>query len=224
LLAIGCGGSEDEKETSYIESKPSFFELKRGDVTKNSWIKRPQNLQMIHETFKKFGYKNLLTKETLSAKPFLFEGIYINKTGYNLLDSLQLTYTQPYIKEKYYREFWSRRRSEKNDKIVFEIIKEINFAVKNNANSEIIAKKSNPQLVNDTLINLLRIGYSNQKITKHIAIQNFETLKRFGFHQSAFNLLDGVSYYSLNRDSLVKTLKASDTKQNFVPWIERSSP
>ena len=67
--------------------------------------------------------------------------------------------------------------------------------------------------VNDTLRQLLEIEFRYDSLTNKLAIQDFETLKRFGFHQSAYNLLfETYKYQDLqwNTDSLVRTLKQSN--------------
>jgi len=164
---------------------------------------------------------NLITDNMLFDNPLIIQGIYINKQASHLLDSLELTYNLPDIKDKYYREFWQRRKSEKNDSVVYIIIKDINFAIKNKIGSAGLSLNSNPKLVNDTLVNLLEIEFRTDSLTEQQARQDFETLRRLGFHQSAYNLLyETYKYQDLkwNRDSLVKTLKQSD--KFIYPWFQ----
>ena len=164
---------------------------------------------------------NLITDNLLFDNPLIIQDIYINKQASHLLDSLELTYNQLDIKDKYYREFWQRRKVEKNDSAVYIIIKEINFAIKNKMGSGVLSLNTNPKLVNDTLANLLQIEYRTDSLTLDLAQQDFETLRLLGFHQSAYNLLfETYKYQDLNwnRDSLVKTLNQSD--KYICPWFQ----
>lgn len=219
LLMISCNSrsttTRDRKY--YIESKPSFFELRHGDWLTNKWIRKPENLLAIHETFKKFGYTKLIPNRLLYESPFIIQNIYINQSGGQLLDSLEITYNQTDIKGKYFREFWQRRKAEKNDSIVYVIIKDINFTIKTGLTSH----KANSALVNDTLMQLLKIDYKTDDLTEQLARQDFEALRQLGFHQSAYNILfETYRYQDLkwNRDSLEKTLKQSD--KFTYPWFQ----
>ena len=84
-----------------------------------------------------------------------------------------------------------------------------------------LSLKVNPKILNDTLVNLLIIEFRRDSLTEHIATQNFATLKRLGFHQSAYNLLfETYKYHDLkwNKDSLSKTLRQS---YKFIyPWFQ----
>jgi hypothetical protein len=164
---------------------------------------------------------NLITDNLLFDNPLIIQGIYINKQASHLLDSLELTYNLPDITEKYYREFWQRRKAEKNDSVVYRIIKDINFSIKNKMGSGGLSLNANPKLVNDTLVNLLEIEFRTDSLTEQLATKDFDTLRRLGFHQSAYNLLfEKYKYQELkwDRDSLVWTLKQSDKFVN--PWFQ----
>ena len=130
LLLTGCTESTIDERKNYVESEPTFFELRNGEWLKNKWIRKPENLLAIHETFKKVGYVNLISDNLIFDNPVLIQDIYINKQGSHLLDSLELSYKDLNIKDKYFREFWQRRKAEKNDSVVYIIIKDINFSVK----------------------------------------------------------------------------------------------
>jgi hypothetical protein len=221
LLLASCNYSTTDRRKNYIESKPTFYELRHEDWLTNNWIRNPENLLTIHETFKKVGYMNLITDNLLFNNPLVIQDIYINKKGINLLDSLELTYNQPDIKDKYYREFWQRRKRENNDSVVYMIIKDINYALKNKMGSAGISLNANPELVNDTLYNLLKIEFRTDSLSLEIARQDFETLRQLGFHQSAYNLLfENYKYQKINwdRDSLARTLNQSNIF--MYPWFQ----
>ena len=48
---------EKSESEFYAENKTSFFDLRNSDWTKNTWIRKPENLRTIHESFKKLGYE-----------------------------------------------------------------------------------------------------------------------------------------------------------------------
>jgi hypothetical protein len=215
-IAFGCNSPEKKTIDTFIEAQPSFYDLRNGDPTKNSWIRNPQNLLMVHETFKKIGYRNLIDMNLLNENPFIAQGVYINRPLRQIIDSLEITYRLDNIQEKYYREFWQRRKAEHNDSIVYVIVKEVKASFKN-----MVAPAFNNDLVNDTLYNLAFIEYRGDTLNSTIATDNFLRLKNFGFHQSAYNLLYETSEYEnvkWNRDSLKSKLTRSD---NFIfPWFQ----
>jgi hypothetical protein len=220
LLFSGCNNSTTKNTNNYIESEPSFFKLRNGDWLTNKWIRNPKNLLTIHETFKKIGYNNLIG-QLLSDEPVIIQDIYINKTGYKLIDSLVLTYKDRNKGTKYYKEFWARREKEKNDSAVFIIVSDIQYSYKTKMTSGTLQLQANNSKLNDTLKNLLEIEYRYDTLTSELARQDFETLKRLGFHQSAYNLLyESYKYQDIkwNRDSLVKTLKLSN--KFIYPWFQ----
>ena len=202
------------KESNYIETQVSFFNLAHGDWLSNQWIRQPENLRTINETFKKIGYLNLLSNCYLGTNEFIIRDIYIKQNFYNLFDSLEITYSLDTIESKYFSEFWERRRQERNDSIVFEIVRDINLIEK----QETITYNSS--CVNDTLFNLLNIQFRPDTLTDNLANQDFEVLKHLGFHESAYNLLfERAEYYDIkwNRDSLLLSL---DTASNYLgAWI-----
>ena len=214
ILLISCN-SINNRVDSYIETQPTFFDLRHNDPTKNLWIRSPENLLMVHETFKKIGYRNLIDMNSMIENPFIGQGVYINRPLRQILDSLQITYKFDTIQEKYYREFWQRRKAEHNDSIVYVIVKEINASFKN-----MIAPAFNNDLVNDTLFNLAFIEFRGDTLNSAVATDNFFRLQKFGFHQSAYNLLYRTTQYgnvNWNKDSLKQTLTIS--KDFIYPWF-----
>ena len=215
LLLISCANKEKSESEFYAENKTSFFDLRNSDWTKNTWIRKPKNLKIIHESFKKFGYEKLENLIFKSENSFLIEDIYIKRNFENLIDSLELTYNKPEKQTKYYAEFWNRRKAENNDSIVYEIIREFN-SVKSDK------KRLNyeNQFVNDTLVDLLKIEFNNENMNSEKAKSDFDILKKYGFHQSAYNLLFERAEYSelnLNREKLKKEL--TRTKEFEQPWL-----
>lgn len=220
LILISCNNSTTDEREYFIESQPTFFALRNGNWLTNRWIRKPENLLAIHETFKNVGYNNLLGS-ILTDNPVIAQDIYINKKGYDLVDSLVLTYKQRDKGTKYFQEFWARRETEKNDSIVFVILSDIQYSYKTKMTSGILQLQANNSKLNDTLKTLLQIEYRNDTLTTDLALKDFATLRQLGFHQSAYNLLfERHKYQDIrwNRDSLLKTLKPTNT---FIfPWFQ----
>ena len=62
LLLISCADKQKRKSEFYIEGRTSFSNLRNSNWIKNTWIRKPENLKIIHESFKKFGYDKLEKK------------------------------------------------------------------------------------------------------------------------------------------------------------------
>lgn len=215
FLFLSCKNDKKSELEFYAENQTSFFDLRNGDWTKNSWIRKPENLKMVHESFKKFGYEKLENLIFKSDNEFLIQGIYIKRNFENLIDSLELTYNKPEIQTKYYAEFWNRRKAEKNDSIVYEIIREFNSL---KSNKKQLNYKN--QFVNDTLVDLLKIEFYNDNLNSQKAESDFYTLKKYGLNQSAYNLLYERAEYSeleLDREKLKKEL--TKTTEFTYPWL-----
>jgi hypothetical protein len=213
LILAACNSSNPPKTQNFIESKPSFFELRHGRWIRNLWVRKPENLQMIHQTFKKFGYLKLLKDDILNSDFMLLDN---HRKGKDLLDSLIISYDKPNFEQKYYREFWQRRKAEKNDTTVYLILYDIKLEI-----NGVKIIKQNYTSANDTLFKLLTIEFKDKPLNLNEATKDFSVLRQLGFHQSAYNLLfEKYSYQDLkwNRDSLVKSLKTST--QFTYPWFE----
>ncbi|NER11800.1 hypothetical protein [Muriicola jejuensis] len=214
LIIFSCAPETKKSPEYFIETKTSFFDLRHGDLTKNQWIRSSENLKVIHESLKKFGYQNLEIDTFPNDNLFLIHGIYIKRNFKNLVDSLLISYKNP-VDEKYYKEFWERRKKEKNDSIVYEIIAEIQAVLFKGKQIEYDQK-----FVNDTLVDLINIEFGNDKITAIQAMQDFEVLRNYGFHQSAYNMLYERSEYSdleLKRDQMKNQLTRSS--EFIYPWL-----
>jgi hypothetical protein len=230
-ILISCSSSKTGQKNSlgldmntyYIEKKLSFFDPyeltyangKYQGYTYETWIRKPDNLKMIHETFKKIGYERLFERFNYSDNCGFIHDVW--KPCHELIDSLIITYDLDTIESKYYREFWNRRIVEKNDSIVFVILNEV---------SEIVYQDKvalyDESFVNDTLFNLLEIREFEDSLTSIKAKENFEYLRTIGLHGSAYNLLyERYAYYDIewNRSELKATL-VTDTlnccPQDFI--------
>lgn len=206
---IGCQNISQKRYFSEIQ--PSFFDLRNENLLTNDWLRKPENLIMLHNTFNAFGYWNFLNfyNERFDDDMIIERDIYIKKNPLQLIDSLILTYEDTLIDVKYYNDFWARRRAEKNDSIVYEIAQSIKEA-KTRAAQDRITNRKFKGFGNDTLYDLIRIELQQKRLNDTIAQQHFVTLRDYGFHQSAYNLLYERYEYSnvkWDTDALSKTLK-----------------
>ena len=215
---------EDDVKNHFSDNQLSFFnpceiiyaEGKLQGYTYEKWLRNPSNLIVVHETLKKVGYEKLFSDIDLKSNPTLIWG-YVSRPLDTLIDSLIITYQQEPIKSKYYREFWQRRKKEKNSTIVFEILQEI---------SKIIIQKEsikyNQSLVNDTLYNLVNIEYLRKNPSKKQAVSDFKYLKSIGMHGSAYNLLfEKYNYYNVkwNKHNLVNELTKDSLRRCYNTWV-----
>lgn len=220
LLFLGCNGHREPK--NYIESKPSFFDIRNENLLTNDWLRKPENLLMLHETFKAFEYWNFLNfySDRFNSDFIVERDIYIKKNPLQLIDSLILTYEDKTIDVKYYNEFWARRRAEHNDSIVYAIARSIKDAKPKTYQHRITHCKFKG-FANDTLFDLLSIEIQQRNLNDSLALEHFETLRNYGFHQSAYNLLhERGEYYDIkwNTDALEKTL--TEQVEYSGSWFE----
>lgn len=220
VFLLACTEKKEEKPVYYIEEKPSFFDLRHGDLLTSEWIRKPENLWMVHETVKAFGYNHLL-EDAVGTSGVFFKDVYVDKPVSELLDSLILTYEDPSIQSDYYNKFWQRRKTEGNEAVVYKIVKEIDEITQYKSDVSIFALKPDLQQVNDTLKNLLEIEFNSDNPILELAQKNFNILKKYGMHQSAYNLAllnYGYSDLEWNVDSLLQTLSQSEEVEDS--WIE----
>ena len=224
LVVTSCQSNHDAPRNQYyVENNLSFFDPYEVTWSNHNyqgymyetWIRQPRNLKMVHETFKKIVYKKLFSR--FNHTNWCGFSLDVSKPTHELIDSLIITYGEDTIQTKYYLEFWDRRKTEKNDSIVFEILKEV---------SAIVYKDRTPDLletyVNDTLLRLVEIREFEDSLTINKALQNFNYLKEIGMHKSAYNLLyERYRYYDIkwNQEKLKRDLRTDTTNccpQAFV--------
>jgi hypothetical protein len=162
LIGVGFISCQREKNTAlYFRERPlSFLDLRHGYDTDNQWIRKPQHILMLHETFKKIGYQYLISQEELNENPSLHIG-YMNRSLREAIDSLVYSYTHRERASSYYREFWARREKEGNHQEVYLVLQEVKLLL----NGQTPPMSLNEKLVNDTLYTLLSFEYPQRNIT-----------------------------------------------------------
>ena len=111
LILSSCGNSNEKKVIpNFQENDLSFLHLRFGYDKSNKWIKNPDNILILHETFKKIGYNNLISND--EWKDDWNWWLDVKKSPKHLIDSLEITFENYQEAPKYYREFLERRNKE----------------------------------------------------------------------------------------------------------------
>jgi hypothetical protein len=198
-----------ERKLSFYD--PTSSQWPDSNYYYTTWIRRPSNIKFIHENFKKIGYQRIIDNG------YFWDWNSEERPLYQRIDSLIISFKLDTIESKYYREFWQRRQNEQNSKVVYETLIEIQHILDG---GQLDFDRS---LINDTLVNLFDITFSEENIDSLQAIKNFNYLVDIGLHQSAHNLLfERYSYYGMKWDSkeLNKILSIDTTCSCSLPWIQ----
>lgn len=125
LISCGSNSAKENLRPQFEEQKLSFSHLRSGyDKDKSSWIKDPENILMLHETFKKRGYRgNVISDYLWNSSAFWY--LDVCRAPKHLFDSLELAFHAPTEFPKYYQEFWERRVTEGNQEVVYQVLSEI---------------------------------------------------------------------------------------------------
>jgi hypothetical protein len=217
IAFTSCTGDSPKTIPNFLENRLSFYDPQSPAYFQTTWIRKAENIRVAHETFKKFGYKNLVDTNDFNCNPFLLFG-YIKRPGKQLLDSLLISYNASDSVPKYYREFWLRRKSERNEAVVFNCLTELKQILYLGVEPAI-----DRSLVNDTLLGILVIKYSKDSLTEIKAKKDFDFLVASGLHESAYNLLfERYKYHDTKWDTkeMVKRLIVNEESRNCYPIIE----
>jgi len=208
-LILSCGNNKKEAISIFEEKQFSFSHLRFNFAPRSQWIKKPENMLILHETFKKIGYRNLLN-ESIWNDERIWE-LDISKSPKNWIDSLELTYREYENAPKYYNKFWKRRVTQNNHETVYQVVKEIKQIMIENTEIQV-----NNEIVNDTLKNLISFQYPFREISDEEANEQLEYLIKIGLHQSAYNLITsernkyGEVNWNNSKIEIVERLNKSD--------------
>jgi hypothetical protein len=182
---------------------------------KFKWLRNPDNLTKAFNTFEFVGLENFISKEQYYDTK-MFDSDYRNFdwNGKSLNDICRImidSYSDSVEFEKYYQDFWIRRRLEKNDSATYEILKHIN-RIYTSKSVETFKKSSKEydSLVYRLLDYDIKMQESDSLTQTKVIIDYFDYLKQMGLEHSAYNLIYEVrpfQYLNINRDSLLLTLK-----------------
>jgi len=218
LILISCGGSNEKKTIpTYQENDLSFLHLRFGYDKSNKWLKKPENILMLHETFKKIGYKNLISKDDWRSGWNWW--LDVKKSPKDMIDSLEITYSNHQESPKYYREFWQRRVEEKNAETVYRVVREVKQIMMAEGDFEL-----NKEYVNDTLFQLMSFEYPERELKENEKDSLLRYLIEVGLHESAYNLVSGENgqiwneEWSKKQNEIMQLLSKSENYQR--PWFE----
>lgn len=198
-----------------------------------SWIKKPDNLLMVYNTIKSVGLEKIISKERYNQKIRTL-GDWDGKTLNEVINGYLFSDTTSSWNEKYYDEFWVRRKAEGNHLLVFTILKEVDEFY-----NEGFSMGGDP--INDTLKVLLDFNMMCLNPADKAGEQNvydyFQYLKKIGLQHSAYELAwyyegyqpDGE--WEIDSDSLIETLQLDTiseeewrrTNINHAGWIDYQS-
>ncbi|WP_228037421.1 hypothetical protein, partial [Leptospira borgpetersenii] len=212
---INCGIELPEYNGPFIERNEQIYQQRHQSLSKNKWIRKPENILIIHETLKKIGYKQIFTEEILNRGFFIFEEeVFFKGSLKNKIFSVNNCFSKN-ICDSYSKKFVQRRKKEGNSDVTFLVIREVKEILIHNKTLPIRKKYYHP-----ILSGLIKLEFANTKKSTAIAKNDFIFLVNNGFHQSAYNLLyERYDYQDvgLNTNELYKRLKRS--KKNNLPWL-----
>lgn len=221
LILLSCGNSNDKKTIpTFQEKELSFLHLRFGYDKSDKWIKRPENILMLHETFMKIGYTNLINKEDWESNWNWW--LDVKRSPKTLVDSLEITYSNYEESEKYYREFWQRRIEEKNDETVYRVVREIKQIMI--ADERVELDELDQESVNDTLFQLMSFEFPERDLTENEKDSLLSFLIEIGLHESAYNLVSGENgqiwkeEWDKKKEEIIPLLSKSEYYQR--PWFE----
>jgi hypothetical protein len=210
---IGCGGNE---------FRPKEF----------IWLRNSNNLADFFEIIKKIGLHRLISKEQYnqSLKEDDYWGNEWKGKSLNMIvDSLILTYNSTKDTIDYYTDFWQRRRSEQNDSVVLDILKQTDLFY--NQDKVQLTNKINRNDLYELMVYNIELNESKDSVDlKLLTIRYFDYLKSKGLEHSSYNLIHETylnQYVLEKRDSLIRTLKYDTITQekywetrNDASWIK----
>lgn len=69
IILTACGTVDKKIDKSYaFEKALSFYDPYNEDYSFNIWIRKTENIRIIHETFKKYGYSKLFSDDDLKGR------------------------------------------------------------------------------------------------------------------------------------------------------------
>jgi hypothetical protein len=194
------------------------------------WIRKSDNILILHNTIKKIGYKNFIS-DSEYHQPMRFQDKFggMNRHTWedlslvNIVDNLIKTYYQAIrIDTGYYEEFWNRRAKEGNIAVVIVVLEEI----KKIYSDSDITKDFTTKLVNDTIERLLNFDLQlqafNNRPTKEFLFDYFDYLHKIGLNHSAYNLVIEKYPGKIKLDTVISILNLDTIPENDY-WNTRNN-
>lgn len=192
-----------------------------------TWLRNPDNLMIAFNTFEFVGLENFISKEQYYQKIFdndYWDYDWKGKSLYEVCKIMIASYSDSTGIEKYYQDFWERRRLEDNDLATFDILKRIDEIYTSKSEVDIKTSKDYDTLMYRLLNYDIKLQKADSLRQKKIIVEYFDYLKRVDLEHSAYNLIfetGPFQHLNINRDSLLLTLHY-DTISEEKYWLNRN--
>lgn len=208
-LVIGCNSYEKEtckkglpeKQYDFLTDikKPLTYDYLEiivdfrqfGAYSKNLWLKKPENLKVVYASLKQIGLKRFISEEEFNRPLFTdhwAETCWANKSLSQITENLIQSYSDTTEVDKYYKEFWQRRRADENETVVLQILTDIKLTYDPETSTEDLNWKSEP-IIKSLLEFEVRLKESDSLTAKNTVIEYFNYLKSIHLFSSASNLI-----------------------------------
>lgn len=173
----------------YLEAVVDFRQF--GAYSKNNWIRKPENLKRVYSSIKQIGITKFISEEEFNKPLFTdhwAETAWANKSLNQITQKLIQSYTDTIGIDKYYLEFWNRRKADKNESIVLQILNDIKNTYDTDTNAEKLSWKSDP-MIRGLLEFEIVLKEVDSLTVKDRLIDYHNYLKSIGLYSSANNLI-----------------------------------
>ena len=178
-----------QSNSDYLEAIVDFRQF--GSLSQNLWIRKPENLKLVYSSLKQIGLKRFISTEEFNEPLFTdhwkessWEGKSLNQLVQHLISSSDDTSGY----DKYFIEFWNRRRADKNYDAVLQILKDINGVYNPEESTAELDWITDPVLTG--LFGFeARLKEDDSPGRKNTCTEYFKYLKSIGLHASANNLI-----------------------------------
>ncbi len=146
---------------------------------------------MFYGSIKEVGLENFISNKEFNEPLFTDhwkETCWKDKSLNQILQNLISSYSDTTGFEKYYIEFWTRRKADNNEVAVYEIFRDINKTYNSKLNFDEERWNQEPKITE--LLKLeVKLKNSDSSSVKKINIEYFEYLRNIGLHSSASNFI-----------------------------------
>jgi len=178
-----------------------------------SWIRNKENLKTYYASIKSIGLKKFISDEQFKKPLFTSHfnnSFWENRSLKEIIEGLLKNYETRDSSATYYNKFWNRRKNENNEKIVFNILKDVHSIYLNKKNDYEINWKSNNKI--STLLSFdYELNNSNEVDLE--LYQNYYTyLDSIKLYASAHNLIKFILKDKKLDEKTIDQLKKIETQ------------
>ncbi|MBK6264749.1 hypothetical protein JKA74_06845 [Marivirga sp. S37H4] len=174
---------------NYLEAIVDFRQF--GAYSKNLWVRKSESLKIVYSSLKQIGLKRFISEEEFNKPLFTdhwAETSWANKSINQIVQNLIQSYSDTTGFDKYYIEFWNRRKADKNESVVLQILTDIMSTYDSDTNPEKLHWKLEPTLTR-LLYFEVKLKESDSLTLKKTNIDYHKYLKSIGLYSSANNLI-----------------------------------